>query len=212
VTCFTPPKACTDAVKAWQLVAASQPTGPIFFQLAVAAFLANDNKLGERAAAKSLALTPKSQRATYEAGFKAAKAQAKADAKRPVKHIKEEKRPQPGVEESEEVEPVEESVEESEEVDPLEEFEELEEAPPSPLSPPPEETEPVVEQEPEPVVEKPKMKKFKFQGVSYVVDEANIVYRKDAPKVRIGVYTEDGLVFDEKDEEESEEDLSDIEK
>ncbi len=71
----------TDAVKAWQIVAASQPTGPIFFQLAVAAFLANDNKLGERAAAKSLSLTPRSQRATYEAGFKAAKAQAKAAAK-----------------------------------------------------------------------------------------------------------------------------------
>jgi len=155
---------------------------------------------------------------------KEAKEQAKAvkaDAKRPLKQIKEEKMSQ-----VEEVAPVEEVVP-VEEVDPLEEFEELEEleeAPPSPMSPPPEEpvveVEPVVEPEPvvetEPVVEpvKPKMKKFKFQGVSYVVDDANIVYRKDAPKVRVGVYTKDGLVFDEKDEsdeEEEEEQLSDIE-
>ena len=70
-----------EAVKAWQLVVANQATGPIYFQLAVAAFLANDDKLGERAAAKALSLTPKSQRATYEAGFKAAKAQAKAAAR-----------------------------------------------------------------------------------------------------------------------------------
>ena len=168
---------------------------------------------------KRLAKEAKDQEKAAKELEKAAKAQAKADAKRPVKQIKEEKRPQPGAEESEEVDPVEESVEEKEEVDPLDEFEELEEVPPSPLSPPPEETEPVVEVEPvvepkpEPVVEKPKMKKFKFQGVSYVVDDASIVYRKDAPKVRVGVYTEDGLVFDEKDEseEEDEEELSDVE-
>jgi chemotaxis protein histidine kinase CheA len=145
---------------------------------------------------KRLAKEAKEQEKAAKELEKAAKAQAKADAKRPIKQINESKM----------VDPVVEPVEESEEVDPLEE---LEEAPPSPLSPPPEESEPVVE--PEPVVLKPKMKKFKFQGVSYVVDDANIVYRKDSPKVRVGIYTEDGLVFDEKDEEESEDDLSDIE-
>ena len=81
---------------------------------------------------------------------------------------------------------------------------------PPPLSPPPMSPPPVVE----PVAAvKPKMKKFKgHDGVTYRVDENNIVYRKDAPTVRAGVLTPVGLVLDQKPQlEEEEEDLSDIE-
>jgi hypothetical protein len=82
--------------------------------------------------------------------------------------------------------------------------------PGSPLDPPPVE-EPVVEEE-EVVIPiqavKPKMRKFKGpNGVSYVADSENIVYKKDAPTVRVGVLTPDGLELDEEEEEE----LSDIE-
>jgi len=149
---------------------------------------------------------------------KAAKEAAKADAKRPIKQLKEEKRAQ--VVEDEEEDPVDDQADEKEEdpvveqmEDPLDEFEDLEveveveeEAPPSPMSPPPKEPEP----EPEPVVVKPKMKKFKFGGISYVADENNIVYLKSNPGVRVGVYTEAGLMLDDAEEEE-EEDLSDEE-
>jgi hypothetical protein len=120
---------------------------------------------------------------------------------------------------------VEPEVVEPEVVEDLEALEEVEEVPPSPMDPPPLSPplapvveEPVVE---EPVVEEPvvsvkKIRKFKGpDGVSYVADSDNIVYRKDAPTVRIGVLTPVGLVLDEQDEEdeeeEEEEDLSDVE-
>ena len=58
------------------------------------------------------------------------------------------------------------------------------------------------------VLKKPKMRKLKgSDGVSYVADANNIVFRKDAPTVRIGVLTPFGLEFDD---EENEEELSDM--
>jgi hypothetical protein len=48
------------------------------------------------------------------------------------------------------------------------------------------------------------MRKFKFGGVSYLADHNDIVYRKDSPGVRVGVYTEGGLMLDDVEEEEEE--------
>ena len=156
---------------------------------------------------------------------------AKADAKKPFKQIKEEKREKVVEEEQsdkkvdedplDEFEDLEEEVEapsspmspppepepvvetQLEDLEEVEvEVEEEEEAPPSPMSPPPE-----PEPEPEPVVVKQKFRKFKFGGVSYIADTNDIVYLKSNPGVRVGVYTEAGLMLD--DAEEEEEDLSD---
>ena len=150
----------------------------------------------------------KKEKEAAKAAKEAAKA-AKADEKRsPVKNIKEEKMLQPEVVKEEQLEELEE-VEPGSPLDPPP-VEEEEVEPGSPLDPPPVE-EPVVEEE-EVVIPiqavKPKMKKFKGpNGVSYVADPENIVYRKDAPTVRVGVLTPDGLELDEEEEE----DLSDIE-
>jgi len=65
------------AVIAWQYVAAVEPTGPTYSQLAIAAYLAGNNKLGEKAGAKALASVPKAQRATLKNQFISAKAQYK---------------------------------------------------------------------------------------------------------------------------------------
>lgn len=153
--------------------------------------LAKEAKEQEKAA--------KEQEKAAKEAAKAAKEAAKADEKRlPVKAIKQDKMQQPEVVKEVEVEDVKEV-----EVEQLEELEEVEvEEPQSPLDPPPVE---------EPVIAvKPKMKKFKGpDGVSYVADANNIVYKKDAPTVRVGVLTPVGLELD--DQEEEEEDLSDIE-
>ena len=156
---------------------------------------------------KRLAKEAKEQEKAAKEAAKAAKEAAKdlkeADEKRPpVKSIREDKMRQPEV--------VKEVVKEvDEQLEQLEELEEVEveaEEPQLPL-------EPVVEEQvvEEPVIAvKPKMKKFKGpDGVSYVADANNIVYRKDAPTVRVGVLTPVGLELD--DQEEEEEDLSDIE-
>jgi hypothetical protein len=171
--------------------------------------LAKEAKEQEKAAKEQEKAAKEQEKAAKEAA-KAAKEAAKADEKRsPLKAIKQEKMQQPEVVKEVEVEVVKEvEVEVEVEVEQLEEFEEVEvDEPQSPLDPPPVE-EPVVE---EPVIAvKPKMKKFKGpDGVSYVADANNIVYRKDAPMVRVGVLTDGGLELD--DQEEEEEDLSDIE-
>ena len=50
---------------------------------------------------------------------------------------------------------------------------------------------------------KTKMRKFKSDdGVSYISDKNSIVYKKDAPTIRVGVLTQDGLYLDEDDYEE----------
>jgi hypothetical protein len=74
----------------------------------------------------------------------------------------------------------------------------------SQMDPPSEE--PVMEK----VLKKPKMRKFKLDGVSYVADENNIVYRKDSPTVRVGVLTDEGFELDEKEEDDKELLLSSI--
>ena len=167
--------------------------------------LAKEAKEQEKAAKEAA----KAEKEAAKAAKEAAKALKEADEKRPpVKVIKEDKMRQPEVVKEVEVEVV-------NEVEQLEELEEVEEEPQSPLDPPPVDEpaveEPVVE---EPVVEepviavKPKMKKVKGpDGVSYRVDENNIVYRKDAPTVRVGVMRDGGLELDFKEEEE---DLSDL--
>ena len=164
---------------------------------------------------KRLAKEAKEQEKAAKEAAKAAKEAAKADEKRsPVKVIKEDKMRQPEVKKVEvEVEQLEE-LEEVEQLEELEEVEveaeveaEVEEEPQSPLDPPPVE-EPVIAVKV--IAVKPKMKKFKGpDGVSYVADANNIVYKKDAPTVRVGVLTDGGLELD--DQEEEEEDLSDIE-
>jgi hypothetical protein len=158
----------------------------------------------EKRLAKEAKEQEKAAKEAAKAAKEAAKALKEADEKRPpLKAIKQDKMQQPEV--VKEVEDVKEV-----EVEQLEELEEVEvevEEPQSPLDPPPVE-EPVVE---EPVIAvNPKMKKFKGpDGVSYVADANNIVYKKDAPTVRVGVLTPVGLELD--DQEEEEEDLSDIE-
>jgi hypothetical protein len=66
-----------NGVKAWEIVVAAEPTGPNYAQLALAAYLAGDNKVAAKAADKALATIPKSQRATLKNQFIAAKAQFK---------------------------------------------------------------------------------------------------------------------------------------
>lgn len=70
-----------NAVKAWQVVATSEPTGPTYASLAIAAILAGDNKIAKKAEKKALEETPADQRGTLKAQFKAAKAQFKAQQK-----------------------------------------------------------------------------------------------------------------------------------
>ena len=179
--------------------------------------LLKEAKEEEKRLAKEAKEQEKKEKEAAKEAAKAAKEAAKADEKRsPVKNIKEDKMRQPEVVKEVEVEKEVEQLEELEEVEQLEELEEVEQLeeeevePGSPLDPPPVE-EPVVEEE-EVVIPiqavKPKMRKFKGpNGVSYVADPENIVYRKDAPTVRVGVLTPDGLELDEEEEE----DLSDIE-
>ena len=52
---------------------------------------------------------------------------------------------------------------------------------------------------------KTKMRRFKLDGVSYFSDQNSIVYKKDAPTIRVGVLTQDGLYLDEDDEDDYEE-------
>ena len=66
-----------NGVKAWEIVVAAEPNGPNYAQLALAAYLAGDNKVGDKAAAKAVAAIPKSERATLKNQFIAAKAQYK---------------------------------------------------------------------------------------------------------------------------------------
>ena len=151
---------------------------------------------------KRLAKEAKDQEKTAKEAAKAAKEAAKAakaakaDEKRsPVKEITQSKTVEP--EEQENVE----------ELDPLEDVEvEVEAEPQSPMDPPPVEEEVVI-----PVAAvKPKMRKLKGpDGVSYLADANNVVYRKDVPTVRVGVLTPVGLMLDE--QEEDEEDISDVE-
>lgn len=66
-----------NGVKAWEIVVAAEPNGPNYAQLALAAYLAGDNKVGDKAAAKAVAAIPKSEQATLKNQFIAAKAQFK---------------------------------------------------------------------------------------------------------------------------------------
>ena len=67
-----------DAVRAWQIVAANESTGPNYALLALSAYLADNKKIADAAAAQAIALSPKKQAGTLRAQFNAAKAQAKA--------------------------------------------------------------------------------------------------------------------------------------
>ncbi len=66
-----------NGVKAWEIVVAAEPTGPNYAQLALAAYLAGNNKVGDKASAKALADIPSAERATLKNQFIAAKAQFK---------------------------------------------------------------------------------------------------------------------------------------
>jgi hypothetical protein len=70
-----------DSAKAWQYVVLAEPTWPNYSQLALTAYLASQNTLGDQAAAKAVSGAPASQRKTLQAKFKAAKAFAEAQAK-----------------------------------------------------------------------------------------------------------------------------------
>ena len=164
--------------------------------------LLKEAKDEEKRLAKEAKEQEKAAKEAAKAAKEAAKVSKEADVKRsPVKEIKSAKTVEPEVQVVEELEQ-------------LEEVEEVEEEPQSPLGPPPEEpvVEPVVEEEVSVKVAavKPKIRKFKGpDGVSYVADANNIVYKKDAPTVRVGVLTDEGLELD--DQEEEEEELSDVE-
>jgi len=67
-----------NAVRAWQIVAAAEPTGPTYSSLAIAAILAGDDKIAKKAEARALSESPSAQGSTLKAQFKAARAQAKA--------------------------------------------------------------------------------------------------------------------------------------
>lgn len=67
-----------NAVRAWQIVAVAEPTGPTYSSLAIAAILASDEKIARKAEKAALEATPSDQRSTLKAQFKAARAQAKA--------------------------------------------------------------------------------------------------------------------------------------
>jgi hypothetical protein len=66
-----------DGVRAWEIVVAAEPTGPNYAQLALAAYSAGNNKVGNQFSAKALSMMPKAQRATLKNQFIAAKAQFK---------------------------------------------------------------------------------------------------------------------------------------
>lgn len=66
-----------DAVKAWQIVVTAEPTSTAFAQLAISAYLANDEKVAEAASKKALASVAPAQKAVLTAEFKQAKLRAK---------------------------------------------------------------------------------------------------------------------------------------
>ena len=169
-------------------------------------------------------------------------AKAAKDAAKAMKEANEKRQPLKDIQEWKTVEPVSSSLEEDSQMDPppLSPMGPPEDDSDYPMGPPPEEEfevveepaveeefevveEPAVEEVEEPVVEeveepvvaakKPKMKKFKGpDGVSYIADDKNVVYRKDAPTVRVGELVDGCLALDEEDdEEEEEEELSEDE-
>lgn len=69
------------AVQAWQIVAAAEPSSAAYAQLAVNAYLAGDNRIGDQAAQQALAGLPPAQQLTLKTQFKQAQRQAKEFAK-----------------------------------------------------------------------------------------------------------------------------------
>ncbi len=67
----------SDEVKAWEIVTAANPTTATFFEnLAVAAYLAKQIRVGDLAAAKAVALVPKAQRFQVSTQLKQLKTKA----------------------------------------------------------------------------------------------------------------------------------------